>query len=199
MKRQSLAAVVLTAALGIASALVGSCGGIGSDDGVTERVQQPRIITAKRLEGVPEGSPQRTVYAWWRALQFDNPVEASRYYVKSLGLTPERLERQFRYGSALLNLYAMPRLVDVVEEGNRATVQLLLQKAARNPNGRVDRASSARGFNLVRENGEWKLADNFYIERSFENARRLGALVRRAKQGRGQGKGEAKGLVVPEP
>ena len=73
------------------------------------------MITRTQLDRIPEGSPQHTVYAWWRALQFDNPVEASRYYAKSLKLTPKKLDRQFQYGFSQLNLYLRPRLVDVVQ------------------------------------------------------------------------------------
>jgi hypothetical protein len=179
VRRQTLAALLAAAALGVAAAVVGSCGGIGSDDQVTERLAEPNVLRTKRLDRVPAGTPQETVMRWWRALQFDNAGDASRYYARSLGLTPTKLDRQLQGTVGVLNLGAIPRLVDVDVEGNRATVQVFLERQDRKPNGRLDRVSTARSFNLVRERGEWKLADNLYVERGIRAAKQFTAALKR--------------------
>lgn len=172
--------LLMLAALGLAG-----CGGLGSGE-VTERVRVPLVLTEDQVDRHPEGSPERVVFEWWRALQFDNSVAASRYYDSSLRMTPTRLARQLQYGTRPLGLNRRPRLVDVEEEeeGDRATVLLLLDDSKRNPNGRVDTDRIPRGFNLVRERGDWKLAENMYLESRARFIRSLAkAAARRQDDG----------------
>jgi hypothetical protein len=174
MRRGVLSALLLAAALALAG-----CGDLGSGE-VTERVQVPSLLTKSQVERYPEGSPARVVFGWWRALQFDNPMAASRYYDRSLRITPEKLDRQLQEGIRALGLDRRPRLVEVDKQGDRATVFLLLDASMRNPNGRVDVAGTARAFNLVREHGAWGLTENTYLERAARVSRAFAkALARR--------------------
>jgi hypothetical protein len=177
--------IAILAALAV-GALVG-CAGIGTDDDVKVRVTGPALVTKKQLATLPEGSPARTVYEWWRTIQFDNPTIAVRYYSKKLGITTRTLERQLEFGAASQNLNARPHLVGTEENGDRATVLVLLENVSRNPNGRTDKTQTARGFNLVREDGEWKLAENTYLERGQRIQRAFARAARLQAQGQEQG------------
>jgi hypothetical protein len=172
-------AIALFAALG-AAALAG-CAGIGSDDDVKVRVTGPALVTKRQVASLPEGSPARTVFEWWRTLQFDNPIAAASYYSAKLDITPMTIEHQLEFGAAAQNLNARPHLVGTDENGDQATVNVLLENVSTNPNGRTDKRQTARAFNLVREDGVWKLSENMYLERgeriqrAFARAARLQA------------------------
>lgn len=161
----------------LALILLPGCGAFSSDD-VDARVDGPRLLTRAQVERQPVGSPQRTVFEWWRALQFDNALAAKRYYAESVGMTTARLDRQLAFGAGALTLDYRPRLVAVEEDGDRATVDVLLEYKKGNPNGRTDTLQIARAFNLVREGVKWKLAENLYLER---RARLAGALIEHAQ------------------
>jgi hypothetical protein len=152
-----------TIALLLASALVG-CGAF-DDDAVTERVQQIGLVTKRQVERHPPGSPARAFYEWWRAIQYENAGVAIKYYAPSVGMTLRKLDRQLSYGNGALGLTARPLLVEVDEQGDTATVLTLLESVVENPNGRADKVRRPRGFNLVRDGGEWKLADNLFLDR----------------------------------
>lgn len=175
-------AFVLLAALG-AGALAG-CAGIGDDDAVKTRITGPVLVTKNQIASLPQGSPARAVFEWWRALQFSNPIIAAGYYSNKLHITPGLLERQLQFGPGAHNLGARPHLVSTDITGDRAVVNVLLENQSSNPNGRTDKNETARGFNLVREDGQWKLAENLYLERgariqrAFARAARLQAQER---------------------
>lgn len=152
-------------ALVVVAALAG-CGELGDLSG---RNEQPQVVTKQDLARYPRDSPEHTVLAWWRALQFDSPTLAARYYSPRLALTSERLERQLAAGPGFLDLTAGLRIVDVVTEGSSATVLALRTRVLQHPNGRTDKVAIPQSVNLRRESGEWKLADNRYIDRALAN------------------------------
>jgi hypothetical protein len=162
-------------ALVVVAALAG-CGELGELSG---RNEQPQVVTKQDLARYPSDSPAHTVLAWWRALQFDSPTLAARYYSPRLALTPERLERQLVAGPGFLDLTAGLRIVDVVTEGSSATVLALRIRVLQHPNGRKDRVAVPQSVNLRRESGEWRLADNRYIDRALANVQ---AFVEQAKK-----------------
>lgn len=151
------------------------CGGFGGDD-VTVRVTQPALLSKKQVERQPAGSPQRAFFTWWRALQYKNAVEATGYFSASLHMTPGRVYRYIQ--AAESNLASRPRLVDVETTGDKAIVRLLMERITKNPNGRTDRERKAQAFNLVREDGSWKLADNLYLEGIYRIYREFTAPLR---------------------
>jgi hypothetical protein len=173
-----------------AGALVG-CAGIGTDDDVRVRVTGPALVSKKQIAALPEGSPARTVYEWWRSIQFDNPIVAAGFYSKELGITTRTIERQLEFGAAAQNLNARPTLVgtDMVD-ADHAIVNVLLENIARNPNGRIDKNQTARAFNLVREDGEWKLAENMYLERGERIQRAFARAARLQAQGQDPTQGQ---------
>ena len=128
-------------------------------------MQQSPLLSSREVARHPEGSPARSLFEWWRALQFNNAFVASRYYSRSLEITPSKLEYWLDLGPEALALSRRPKLVDVDEQGAEATVFVTLETRNRNPNGRIDITRDPRAFNLVRQHGEWKLAENLYLRR----------------------------------
>jgi hypothetical protein len=59
----------------------------------------------------------------------------------------------------------------VVTQGSSATVLALRTRVLQHPNGRIDKVAIPQAVNLRRESGEWKLADNRYIDRALDNVR----------------------------
>jgi hypothetical protein len=167
-------------ALVVVAALAG-CGELGELSG---RNEQPQVVTKQDLARYPRDSPAHTVLAWWRALQFDSPTLAARYYSPKLALTPERLERQLAAGPGFLDLTAGLRIVDVVTEGSSATVLALRTRVLQHPNGRKDKVAIPQSVNLRRESGEWKLADNRYIDRALANVRAFVEESKKKKDGK---------------
>jgi hypothetical protein len=167
-------------ALLVVAALAG-CGELGELSG---RNEQPQVVTKQDLARYPRDSPAHTVLAWWRALQFDSPTLAARYYSPKLALTPERLERQLAAGPGFLDLTAGLRIVDVVAEGSSATVLALRTRVLQHPNGRKDKVAIPQSVNLRRESGEWKLADNRYIDRALANVRAFVEESKKKKDGK---------------
>jgi len=171
-----LATVLATVAFTVGAA---GCAGLGSDEEVPERVTGPALVTKAQLARLAPDSPARVVFEWWRALQFDNAIAATKYYARDVGMTVDKLDRDLSLGASGLGLTARPRLVEVDENGDKATVLLLLEQLTPRPNGRVDKLQTARGFNMVRENGEWKLAENRYLARAARIQRFFSAEARR--------------------
>jgi hypothetical protein len=167
-------------ALVVVAALAG-CGELGELGG---RNEQPQVVTRQDLARYPRGSPAHTVLAWWRALQFGSPTLAARYYSPRLALTPKRLERQLNAGPNFLDLTAGLRIVDVVTEGSSATVLALRTRVLQHPNGRKDKVAIPQSVNLRRESGEWKLADNRYIDRALANVRAFVEESKKKKDGK---------------
>jgi hypothetical protein len=186
------------ALLALVACALSGCG-FGGDDEVTERVQQPSLLTKEDVQRLPEGSPARTTFEWWRTLQFDNPVLAVEFYDDDLGITVERLERQLKWGAGSLGLTQKPVLVEVQERGNEAAVLVLLENQTTNPNGRVDKTRTARSFNLIREGGEWKLAENLYLERQARTQQLFAAVVRQQENPSGQQQGQGGGQTETAP
>ena len=172
---------MLLAALG-AGALAG-CAGIGDDDDLQTRTTGPSLVTKAQIASLPEGSPARTVFEWWRALQFSNPIIAAQYYSPKLHITPARLEQQLQFGPGAQNLNARPHLVATDVRGDRAVVNVLLENQVSNPNGRTDKNQTGRGFNLVQVDGQWKLAENLYLERGERVQRAFARAARLQAQG----------------
>lgn len=158
------------AALLAMTVVFAGCGDLGARE-ETDPVQQLQLLRQADLARYPDGSPARTFLEWWRALQFNSPVNAAGQYADRVGLTRRELERQLDAGQGVLGLRARPRVIDVIESGRRATVFVLFTEVERNPNGRADTRRSPQSFDLVRERGEWKLSDNRYISRTLRAAR----------------------------
>jgi hypothetical protein len=148
------------------------CGSLQSDE-VGRRVDGPWLLSRATVERQPPASPQRTVFEWWRALQFDDAPLASSFYSKAVEMSPVRMERQLAIGAAGLGLLSRPRVVEVEQRARQAKVFVLLESRVGQPNGRIDVKQTARAFDLRREENQWKLTNNSYLERAVRRQREL--------------------------
>jgi hypothetical protein len=172
----------------VATLAASGCGDLGTGE-QTERTDEPQFLSKQDVAEYAPDSPARTVVAWWRALQFESPDVAQRHYAAPVGMTRLKLARQLNYGPGLLNLEARPDVSDVIRFGDRATVFVLLTQIQRHPNGREERQRVARSFNLVLEDGEWKLSDNRYLNRITRVAKALVDAERRKQEREGNRQG----------
>ena len=179
--------LLLWVALGGAIVLAG-CGSLGTGE-ERDRVEQPLLVSTADVERYPQGSPERTFLEWWRALQFGSGSQAVRYYASDVDVSQRELQRAADVGVELIGLRARPKVLDVLGDDGRATVYVLFTRAQLNPNGRADKVRTPRAFDLVREDGSWKLADNRYIEQTLALAEKF---VNEAakKQGAGSDRGQ---------
>jgi hypothetical protein len=175
--RVKLAAGLLGLAL-----LLGGCSGLGSDDEVPERVKGPSLLSKADVQAQPAGSPQRTLFEWWRALQFDDAPAAAQYYASDVRLTTDKLDKILSLGAPTLGLTGRPRVVETDTNGDVATVRVLLEDDEPQANGRIDKNQTARAFDLVREAGAWKMADNRYLARPADRVAEFAAEARRRVQ-----------------
>ncbi len=171
----------IAAVLALGACCLPGCS-FGGDE-VAQRVQQPTLLSAAAVERQQAASPARALFEWWRAMQLANFRSGARHYPGELQLTPEQLERQVRVATGAFS--ARPLVVEVDENGSRATVAVLLENRTRAPNGRVDVLRVPRSFELVRENGDWRLADNNYLERAVRDQESLAEALR-GQQGSAQ-------------
>jgi hypothetical protein len=166
--RPTSARLRLLASVGAVAVVVAGCGSLG---GLPGRVEAPQLVTAAQIQHYPQDSPARTVLQWWRALQFGSPEVGARYYASRLHMTPRRLQERLAIGADLLSLKAGLQIVDVVKHGDRATVFALRNQVLLYPNRRKDEIRSPQAFNLVRDHGTWRLADNRYIDHVWANVK----------------------------
>ena len=136
----------MSAVLALVCLLPAGCS-FGGDE-VAQRVQQPALLSAASIGRLPAGSPERTLFEWWRAMQFDDVAAAAPRYARTAGVTAAGLDAQLSTAGRAFD--PRPRLVEVDRRDERATVSVLLDLRTSNPNGRVDVTRSARAFALVR-------------------------------------------------
>ena len=123
------------------------------------------VLTSSDINRFSPGSPARALYNWWRAIQFRDIESAKALFaanVKSGDLL-----------SKLTSLYpsvsaSRPVIVDSELTHDTAKLYVILQTLPLDFSGQVRRNTSDTEvpivFRLVRQGGEWKLADNGYID-----------------------------------
>lgn len=143
--RSSLA--VLVAALLLSG--LAACGD-SSDSEATSR--DAEYVTPERVERYEQGTPQRTVLEWWKAVQFANPAAVHRYYAAHRGPTVALLQHRLAVAS---NQFAGIPVFDSAQvQGKRATVYFFWTHPGTSAPAR------AVSVNLMRTPTGWALADD---------------------------------------
>jgi ketosteroid isomerase-like protein len=138
------------------------CGDLGGD---TKPPRRTPIITDRDLDRYPPDSPTRAFLEWFRAMQLRDAAGMARHYLPSLHLTPAELARQRGAAAYALDPQALPLIVEVKEEGDRAGITALFRYGRVWPNGRVDlTVKQVVPFRLRRQGGRWLLADNSFVQ-----------------------------------
>jgi hypothetical protein len=172
----------LAVVLGVVLAgVIGACGELGPPEGAPVRELKIRSpITERVIKGYPTDSPEAALLRWWRALQQGDVGAALRLYSDRARPSWEAMGIRLKLADRYLALFNKLTIQDVDRRPGRASVLVFRENVTRAPNGRTDVTSSSRGFDLVREHGQWRLADDLFIERAVGialavQARALGA------------------------
>jgi hypothetical protein len=155
-------AVVLAAAALVSTA----CGAGGAAPPATTRGPAEQLLSQADVDSQPEGSPAHALLVWWQAAQFANLTAYLDGYERSLR---ETLEASPETGDALVYFAATirnarPTIVDVQEEGDRATVYTRV--VYRQPVGsrRFVVYTVPRAFAMIRQAGDWRLLDDLFVQ-----------------------------------
>jgi hypothetical protein len=133
------------------------------------------LLTPADLRNLPEDSPQAALMEWWRSVQyndFEGYADALVAPLRAQRLASDSARRDLTLASGEL-VRAQPELADVQEEGNQVTIYTRIE--TRQPVGatRFTTSSSPQAFTLVREGGEWKIADDFYVTNRATDIRKV--------------------------
>jgi hypothetical protein len=152
------------------------CGELGDGGGT----KGPRTIGRAQVEAHPAGSPERAFIEWWRDVLAADAVAAAARYDPALRITPGDVRRQRFTAAGWFSQMGPPRIVEVLREGDEATIHVLLQRESFAPNGRRDVGVAPRAVHLRRIDGEWKLSDNMVLRLAEDEAIRQTKALERA-------------------
>jgi hypothetical protein len=148
-------------AAGLAVSL-GGCGEIGRDwKGL--RLMPAEVVGQPAIRAVPRGSPARTVLEWYRAVQRRDAAGAMRLYSRRVRPTPDAMHYEFTATGGFFAGVTLDRVADVTARRGRATVFTELRYRWQAPNGRGVEVHQPQAFPLVREGGQWRLADDYFM------------------------------------
>lgn len=176
----------ILAGMAVAAALIGAgCGEGGDPPPPGEPSAAEYLITPADLRRQPDDSPQAALMEWWRSIQyndFEGYVGALVAPVRAQRQASERAPRDLTLASGEL-IRSQPEIASVEENGNEATVYTRIE--TRQPIGatRFTTSSSPQAFTLVREGGEWRIADDFYVTNRANDIRKLLSEARQKQSG----------------
>jgi hypothetical protein len=148
-------ALCLGAAIGLALAL-GACGGSsGSDSSSTVG-----YVGAADLSKYKDGTPQRTVLSWWKAVQFGNASIARSYYAPRAAPPPAELQREL--AAASNQFTGVPDFSSVEANAGKATLYFFVSRPGSSAPPR------AASINLTRTAAGWRLADDEVLSQVVE-------------------------------
>jgi hypothetical protein len=135
----------------------------------------PFLITRRQIEAQPPGTPQRALFAWWRAAQFVD----YRTYLRSFAATLRRelaakptstKAALVQFGGAMT--VASPKIISVEKSGKTRTVYTDIAYHGRTKSGWIVVHSAPRSFTFARERGEWRLLDDDFVQQNLPPALR---------------------------
>jgi hypothetical protein len=134
--------------------------------GTGETGPRERMLVARKdIDKVGRNSPAAAVLTWWQALQYQDPATARQSYVE--GAAPRAMGATIReLGVFLAN--SRPTIVDQYVSGDRARVLVLIRSTSAD-NSQI--SESPATFQLRRDGGRWRLADNLYLENHIASQR----------------------------
>ena len=138
-----------------------SDGAVNTPAGTPAKNAPPKnIITDADVSATRRGSPERVLFEFFQAVQFQD-IEAIRPLVtrsSRQALGPGRLAKAL---SVVGPAVGKPHVFEVRRTGDRATVRLLLQGFAAGRDNPV--SSQPFTFSLIRSNGVWRLNSLAYL------------------------------------
>ncbi len=148
----------------VALVAVTGCGGEDPPPPGTPSAAE-NLLTLSAVHKQPAGSPEEALLQWWMHIQY-NDLSG---YLRDLAVPIRRqreADEQTRRNLLLVSgdsLRSLPKLEESQREGDIATLYVRVE--TRQPVGasRFTTSGTPQAFTLVREGGEWKISDDFYV------------------------------------
>jgi hypothetical protein len=151
-------------AAAVALIVVAGCGGGDPPPPGTPSAAN-NLLTLAKVHNQPPGSPEEALLQWWMDIQYND----LNGYLSGLA-APLRHQREAdprtRHNLLLVSgdsIRSQPKLEESRRQAGTATLYTQIQ--TRQPVGasRFTTSSTPQAFALVRENGQWKVADDAYV------------------------------------
>lgn len=147
----------------------------GRSSAAPDPARLEQLLTRSDLASAETGTPKRALLTWWSHLQqrrlagyidaFSEPLRATLKSDPRTRLALDAISPAIRTGR--------PTILSVVRAGERATVYTRILYRQRAAAGGVKTVPAARAFVLVRQDGRWLLAEDFFVQSSVpDNVRR---------------------------
>ena len=153
------------AAASLCATLASGCGGSGTLTAQEYPAAAEQLVSAADLGRIDPASPEYTVMAWWRDVQFSDFSGYLSHLTRSvrLRLTAQQLERELPILAGGIRT-AKPRILSAEVVGGTATVYAKI--VFRQPIGATRYVTTTRpqAFHLVRVRGRWRFADTFFAD-----------------------------------
>jgi hypothetical protein len=125
-------------------------------------------VTSKDVEAAQLNSPSATLLRWWHAIQSGDAQAAKATYAKGVdtAAVPNELKRLHFF-----LIRSRPQITDAKTKDSTARVATVVDAArfkASNPRKVLVVIQTPTSFQLEREGGEWKLADDDYLAQMFK-------------------------------
>jgi hypothetical protein len=144
--------------------VLGGCGDANPPPPGTPSAAE-NLLSPTEVLRAPSGSPEQALLRWWMHIQYN---DLSGYFNDLAA--PLRREREGEAGTRRTlflvsgdSLRSQPKVLDVQREDGGTTLNTRIE--TRQPVGasRFTTSSSPQAFSLVRQGGEWKIADDSYV------------------------------------
>jgi hypothetical protein len=151
-------------AAAVALIVVAGCGG-GDPPPPGTPSAADNLLTLAKVHEQPHGSPEEALLQWWMDIQYND----LNGYLSGLA-GPLRAQREAdprtRHNLLLVSgdsIRSQPKFEDSRRQAGTAT--LYTQVQTRQPVGasRFTTSNTPQAFTLIRENGQWKIADDAYV------------------------------------
>jgi hypothetical protein len=161
--------------LALILALAAFAAGCGSSGQSTTAPIRPDIhnirdlqVTSKDVKAAGKDSPSAALLRWWRAMQGEDARATRAAYAN--GVDTAAVPNELKHLSFFLRR-SRPQIRDVRTKDGTARVVTLVDAARfkpSNPNKVLVVIQTPTSFQLEREGGQWKLADNDYLAQLFK-------------------------------
>jgi ketosteroid isomerase-like protein len=154
-------------ALVLVLVLLQGCGELGASRRGVQAVR-PETVGERTIERYAEGSPERTVLEWLRALQEGDARRAASFYSGALQVDEQQIARERRTAARFFDRFGLSGVLDVSRSGDRAIVFTEIAARWAAPNGRGEEVRRPQSFSLIREAAAWRLADDLFLDSARE-------------------------------
>jgi len=131
-------------------------------------------VTPEYIQRVGTNSPGGTLLRWWRAVQLDQEARAVVAYATSVDT--HRVPHEIAHLTYYVKR-SRPSIIKTRTRDGRARVVTLVNGAQfdqSDPHKVLLLNHTPASFQLVRQSGRWKLADDAYLEQQFRAEFRQG-------------------------